>query len=53
MYHNLLDELFESLETVIYRDHSWQEKDSEAFRVSRTERRPQESQAAGTERAEQ
>lgn len=53
MYHNLLDELFESLETVIYRDHSWQEKDSEAFRVSRTERRPQEIQAAGTERAEQ
>lgn len=41
MYHSILNELFESLETVLYRDHSWQDPESETFINSRLSRRPE------------
>ncbi|MDE7161237.1 MAG: toll/interleukin-1 receptor domain-containing protein [Anaeroplasmataceae bacterium] len=41
MYHNVLDEIFNSLENVIYRDHCWQDKSSDAFIESRKSRKPE------------
>lgn len=40
MYHTVLDEIFTSLETVIYKDHSWQDSTSETFINSRRSRKP-------------
>lgn len=40
MFHNVLDELFDSLEKVIYQDHSWQDPNSETFQYYRQERMP-------------
>ena len=42
LYHNPLDEIFNSLQTVIYKDHSWQDPRSDSFRFSRRSRMPQD-----------
>lgn len=39
---NIVNEIFGSLNTVLYEDHSWQEPDSECFINSRRERKPRE-----------
>ncbi len=43
MYHSVLNELFENLNSVIYNDHSWQDPAGEAFNHFRRERMPQAS----------
>ena len=42
LYHNVLDELFHSLPRVLYRDHSWQDPNGEAFGYFREQRKPKE-----------
>ena len=39
-HHNMVDEIFNSLNRVLYVDHSWQDEDSEWFKYFRETRRP-------------
>ncbi len=43
MFHNPVNELFNSINTVLYKDHSWQNPEGEAFRKSREERMPKDN----------
>lgn len=38
MFHQITDEIFNSIECVLYKDHDWQDKNSERFLNSRKER---------------
>lgn len=40
MFHSVIDELFDAIPNVLYRDHDWQDKTKEAFIESREERKP-------------
>lgn len=41
MYHsNVVNEIFDSLNTVLYFDHSWQDSESELYKYFRNERKP-------------
>ena len=41
MYHaNIVNEIFDSLNTVLYFDHSWQDSESELYKYFRNERKP-------------
>lgn len=41
MHHaNVVDEIFDSLNTVLYFDHSWQDKESKLYKFFREERKP-------------
>ena len=40
LYHNVLDELFDDLQQVLYEDHDWQDPQGEAYRYYRQKRMP-------------
>lgn len=46
MFHSMLDEIFEVIEGVLYKDHGWQDPQSETFVNSRAERMPQNGELA-------